>query len=221
MSYAFRALLIQEFMRQVKSAHHVLVSLGFVLTFFLLAVLGMGQEAVAQSPVMVGLWWLAMLVALQITIPSFAVQDEASGRLTQLQLLPMPEGLLLLAKALALWAALVLPLVLLSVPMGLMGGLHGETAARMMLLMLPASWAFWLISASASLLLLGSARAAALQLLIAMPLGVPLMVFGAASTLAPAEQADQAVYLLIAIALAVSAAGPWIMGFLLRLHRAG
>lgn len=221
MVYVFRALWMREFMQQMKNPYHVLVSLGFMLTFFLLAVLGMGQEAAAQAPVMVGVCWLALLVALQIPIPSFVAQDEASGRLIQLQLLPVPEGVMLLAKSLALWAALVLPLIVLSLPMAFIGGLDAPVAARMLLLMLPAGWAFWLISNTASLLLLGSARATALQLLIALPLAVPLMIFGAASTLAPADQAQQAMYLLAATALLVSAICPWIMGFLLRIHRAG
>ncbi len=210
-----------EFMQQMRHAHHLIVTIGFILTFLLLAVLGMGQEATAQAPVLVGLWWLGVLVALQITIPAFVVQDEAGGRLLQLQLLPITEGPMLLAKALALWCALVLPLVVLGIPATMLGGLEAHIAWRMAGLMLLASWAFWLISCSASLLLLGSARAAALQLLVALPLAVPLMIFGCASTLAAPEQAALACYLLAGIATAATAICPWIMGFLLRLHRAG
>ncbi len=220
MTPTLRALFTFEFTRQVKNRHYLLVMSGFILTFLLLATLGMGQAA-SQPAVAIGLWWLAVLVALQIAIPAFVVQDEASGTLLQLQLLAVPEEGMLLAKSAALWLALMLPVALLTMPMGLAAGLPPGMIIRTALLLLPASWSFWLISATASLLLLGSARAAALQLLIALPLAVPIMIFGAASSTALAEMQTQAALLLSGIAFATTALCPWAMAFLLRTHRAG
>ena len=205
--------------RALRSRSERIVSFGFILSFSAVAALGIGPEAFKMPEIGVGLLWLALLLSLSLAVPNFVARDEEQGVLAQLQLLPLPLGAMLLAKALGVFLASMLPLLVCVPLIGIVYTLPWEILWQSMLCLLLGGWCYWLICASASMLLLGSARAAALQLLLTLPLGVPVLIFGCAASLRTGEAFTAAILLLAACALALSALSPWLMALLLRVYR--
>jgi heme exporter protein B len=215
----FFRILISSFTQGLKNKSEIIVSIGFIFAFCTIAALGMGAEAFARAENGVGLLWLAALLTLTLATPNFATREEEQGILLQWQLLPIHTGAMLFARACGLFLAVFLPLLLTSPFIGIAFNLSTTILVQTLGFLALGCWGYWLINTSASLLLLGSARAGGLQLLLTLPLGVPLLVFGCGASLSAGNTLENAWQLLAAAALAITALSPWLMNILLRMYR--
>jgi heme exporter protein B len=193
-----------------------------VLAFFVVATvlfpLGIGPESNLLARIAAGVLWAAALFASMLSLDRLFAADYEDGALDLLLLAPWPLELLALAKCAAHWAVTGLPLALLAPLIGVAFGLDDASLGVLMLTLLVGTPALSLIGGLAAALTLGARRSGALLALLALPLCVPTLIFGASAIEAIATGESFVVHLAIlgALALVSLATLPWAIAAALR-----
>ncbi|GAB3383562.1 heme exporter protein CcmB [Lysobacter fragariae] len=158
-----------------------------VVTLFALA-LGGEREALARSAGAV--LWLAVLLAGLLALDTLFRGDAEDGSLEQWMLAPVPLAWLVAVRTFMHWATTALPL-LIATP--LLGELLHLPRAHLPVLMASLALGTPLLSllgAVVAALTVGMRRSGILVALLALPLYVPVLVFGAGSVAAAAQGLD-------------------------------
>jgi heme exporter protein B len=165
-----------------------------------------------------GILWCAALFAALLSLERLFAADYEDGALDLLLLAPWPLELAALAKCLAHWIVTGLPLALLAPLMGLLFGLSGDGLMAVGLTLLVGTPTLSLIGGLAAALTLGARRGGALLALLALPLCVPTLIFGAGAVEAVAIGEGFLTHLAIlgALALLSLAMLPWAIAAALR-----
>jgi heme exporter protein B len=158
-----------------------------VVTLFALA-LGNDRATLAKSAGAV--LWLASLLAGLLALDTLFRGDAEDGSLEQWMLAPVPLGWLVLVRTFMHWATTALPLLiaapllaeLLHLPHEQLGVLLASLALGTPLLSL--------LGAVVAALTVGMRRSGILVALLALPLYVPVLVFGAGSVVQAAQGLD-------------------------------
>lgn len=171
--------------RDLRRARRRLGELAQPLVFFTVVVMlfpiAIGPQAEALRNLLPAILWVAVLLALVITLPDVFAADYADGNLELLVLSPHPLALLVLAKAMAQWLTSALPLVLMSVAVGAGLGLSGASLQALLLGELLGTPVLCLIGCLASALAVGLRGGPLLLALITLPLYIPVLIFGTAA----------------------------------------
>jgi heme exporter protein B len=162
----------------------------FALLVVVLFALALGAEAQALARVASAVLWLAVLLAGLLALDTLFRGDAEDGSLEQWMLAPVPLAWLVLVRTFMQWATTALPL-LIATPL-LAELLHLPRAQLPVLL---ASLALGtpllsLLGAVVAALTVGMRRSGILVALLALPLYVPVLVFGAGSVVAAAQGLD-------------------------------
>ena len=169
----------------------------FALLTVVLFALGLGGDAKSLAPVAAAVLWLATLLAGLLALDSLFRSDAEDGSLEQWMLAPVPLWWLLLVRTLLHWAATMLP-VIVAVP--LLGELlhlpHAQLPVLLASLLLGTP-ILSLLGAVVASLTIGMRRAGILVALLALPLYVPVLVFGAGAVAASAQGLDAGGALLL------------------------
>lgn len=195
---------------------------GVVLAFFVVATvlfpLGIGPEANVLARIAAGVLWCAALFAALLSLERLFATDHEDGTLDLLLLAPWPLELAALAKCAAHWIVTGLPLSLLAPFLGVAFGLDGQNLLALGVTLLVGTPTLSLIGGLAAALTLGARRSGALLALLALPLCVPTLIFGAGAieTLAAGEGIVTHVAILAALALVALATTPWAIAAALR-----
>jgi len=195
---------------------------GVVLAFFVVATvlfpLGIGPEANMLARIAAGVLWCAALFAALLSLERLFASDHEDGTLDLLLLAPWPLELAALAKCAAHWIVTGLPLSLLAPFLGIAFGLDGQSLLALGVTLLVGTPTLSLIGGLAAALTLGARRSGALLALLALPLCVPTLIFGAGAieTLAAGEGIVTHVAILAALALVALATTPWAIAAALR-----
>ena len=195
---------------------------ALALLFFLLGgaifPFGLGPEPMLLARIAPGVIWAMALFAALLSVDRMFQADFEDGSLDQLALLDLPLWAVALAKTLAHWATLGLPLLiaapLLAIVFGMpMAGLQVLLAALAL-----GGPLLSLIGAVGAALTLGARRSGAILPLLVLPLYVPILVFGAAAVEASllGLSAQAALTMLGGLALAGLALAPWAAAAALR-----
>lgn len=161
-----------------------------VIAFFVLVAslfpLAVGADPQLLARIGPGVIWVCALLAAFLSLPALFATDHADGSLEQMALSPHPVSAWACGKIAAHWVASGLPLTVLSPLLGLQYGLAPDT-----LLILAAALALGtpvlsLLGAACAALTLGARGGGMLLALIALPLFVPVLVFGAGAAEAQA-----------------------------------
>jgi len=168
----------------------------FALLVVVLFSLALGGEARALERVAAPVLWLAVLLAGLLALDTLFRGDAEDGSLEQWMLAPVPLAWLVLVRTFMHWATTALPLVLATPLLGEL--LH---LPRAQLPVLVASLALGtpllsLLGAVVAALTVGMRRSGILVALLALPLYVPVLVFGAGSVALAANGLDAAAPLL-------------------------
>ena len=215
---AFWGLLRRDCVIYIRHPAESLASLGFfslIMSFFLI-LFGVSPQLLSQiGPALI---WMAVLLALLMSIEAILRSDYQTGALDHLLLSPCPLAALCLAKMLAHMLVMGLPLLVLA---PLVAGLfHFNSAAvvALALSLLLGIPAISLIASVGAALTLGLERGAWLLMLLILPLLLPLILLGVhAVTSAAQGLAWQADILLLSALLTFSlVAMPMLMAFTLR-----
>lgn len=214
----FTALLARDLRLVWRRPGDVLVVLAFFVVATVLFPLGIGPETNLLARIAAGILWCAALFAALLSLERLFAADYEDGTLDLLLLAPGPVELAALAKCLAHWIVTGLPLALLAPLMGVAFGLSGEGLAAVCLTLLVGTPTLSLIGGLAAALTLGARRGGALLALLALPLCVPTLIFGAGAVEAVATGDGFLTHLAILAALALLSLAtlPWAIAAALR-----
>ena len=189
---AARALLVRDFRlvwrRRGDALQPALFAL-LVVTLFALA-LGGEREALARSAGAV--LWLAVLLAGLLALDSLFRGDAEDGSLEQWMLAPVPLPWLVAVRTFMHWATTALPLLLATPFLAQMLHLPSAQLPVLMGSLLLGTPLLSLLGAVVAALTVGMRRSGILVALLALPLYVPVLVFGAGSVAASAQGLDVA-----------------------------
>ena len=181
-----------------------------VIAFFVLVAslfpLGVGAEPQLLQRIGPGVIWVCALLATFLSLPALFAADYADGTLEQMTLSPHPMAAWIAGKITAHWIVAGLPVALLSPLLALQYGLDGDTLGALALSLLVGTPILSLLGAACSALALGARGGGVLLALLALPLFVPVLIFGAGAAEARAAGLSAAPHLsLLAAGLIVSA----------------
>lgn len=195
---------------------------GVVLGFFVVATvlfpLGIGPESNTLARIAAGVLWCAALFAALLSLERLFAADYEDGSLDLLLLAPWPLEIAALAKCTAHWIVTGLPLSLLAPFLGVAFGLDGASLLALGATLLVGTPTLSLTGALAAALTLGARKSGALLALLALPLCVPTLIFGAGTVeaLAMGEGILTHFAILAALALVALATTPWAIAAALR-----
>jgi heme exporter protein B len=214
----FTTLLLRDLRLVWRRPGDVAVVLAFFIVAAALFPLGIGPEPNLLARIAAGVLWCAALFAAMLSLDRLFAADFEDGSLDLLLLTPWPLELAALAKCAAHWLTTGLPLALLSPVLGVAFGLPGKGQVVLALALLIGTPTLSLLGGLAAALTLGARRGGALLALLALPLCVPTLIFGAASveTALTGEGYVELLGLLAALALVALATTPWAIAAALR-----
>ena len=178
----------------------------FALLVVMLFALALGSERAVLERNAGAVLWVAVLLAGLLSLDTLFRGDAEDGSLEQWLLAPVPLAWLVAVRTLTHWAATVLPLV---VAMPLLGELLYLPRAQLGVLLvslLLGTPLLALLGAVVAALTVGMRRSGILLALLALPLYVPVLIFGAGAIARTAQGQDPASALLFlgaGLALAV------------------
>ena len=215
----FAAQLRRELTGALRSTAEALNPLVFLFLAITLFALGAGGDPETLRTYAPAIIWVLVLLANLLSLEAMFRRDFEDGTLEQMVLMARPLFIPVLAKVSAQWCisglamTLLVPVAaqLLYVPMDLVG--------VVMLTLLTGSPALTLIGAVGAALTVGLRRGGVLLALLALPLFVPTLIFGAgAISQAAAGMASSAqIYWLMAISMLALTIGPFAVQAALRI----
>lgn len=210
---AARAIWRRDWLLAQRRRGEALLPLGFFLVSAALQPLGLSPEPALLRQVAPGLIWSAALLAALLPLPALFAQDQADGSLDQMCLGAAPLWLVAVAKLASHWCWAGAPLVLLSPLLGVLYGLDGDAIATLATGLLLGTPVLSLLGGVGAALTVGLRQAAALILLIVLPLAVPVLVFG--SSAVQATQAGQPALAPLGLIAAQLLVMAWLAPFLI------
>ena len=203
---AARALLLRDVRLLWRRRGDALQPALFALLVVVLFALGLGGDNRALARVAPAVLWLAVLLSGMLALDSLFRSDADDGSLDQWLLAPVPLAWLVAVRVSTHWATTALPL-LLAMPLlaELMALPRGDWPVLFASLLLGTPL-LALLGAVVAALTVGMRRSGILVALLALPLYVPVLVFGAGSVTASAQGFDPVGGLLLLSAGVVAAA---------------
>lgn len=157
----------------------------YPLLFFIIAAslfpLAIGSETTVLKQVGGGIIWVMALLALQLPLPALFEDDYNDGTLEQLLMAGILPAIIAIEKIAAYWLVAVLPLIVAAPLLGIILMLETKAVMMLVLSLLLATPVLCLISGMTAALLLGTKKNSGLVFLIALPLTIPVLIFGAAA----------------------------------------
>ena len=197
---------------------------GIGVAFFVLVVvlipLGVGPEPGILSRIAGGVIWVAGLLAALLSLDRLFQADFEDGSLDQLMLSPLALEQVVLAKSIAHWLTIGLPMTVASPLLGTMLALPGEVLTTLVLSMIVGTPALSLIGAVGAAITVGVRRGGLLLSILVLPLYIPTLIFGAQAIDAALIAADPgpALALGAAISAVAAALAPFAAAAALRIN---
>ena len=216
---AFGAIVRRDLILAVRQGGGAGLALAFFAGVILLIPLGIGAEATLLAPIAPGMVWIAAALATLISLDRLFQGDFEDANLEQIALARLPLSLSVLAKCLAGWLTTGLPLTLLSPLLAMSLGMENGIWALALSLLIGTP-ALTLTGAIVGALATGVRRGGMVISLLALPLTVPALVFGAAAATAAANGFDPspALMMLGALSLVSLIITPFAAAAALKLH---
>ena len=187
---AARALIVRDLRLLWRRRGDTLQPALFALLVVVLFALALGSDAATLSKVAPGVLWVSVLLAGLLSLDSLFRGDAEDGSLEQWMLAPVPLAWLVLVRTLTHWATTGLPLLLFAPLLAeLMQLPHAQLPVLLASLALGTPL-LSLLGAVVAALTVGMRRSGILVALLALPLYVPVLVFGAGSVAASAQGMD-------------------------------
>ena len=193
------------------------------LFFFVMVIalfpLGIGPEPSTLQKIGPGVIWIAALLSTLLSVDSLFRQDFDDGSLELALLSPQPLFVLAFGKMLAHWLVTAVPLILVAPVLCVMLFMDGDTIMVTLYSLLLGTPVLSMISAIGAALTVGLRKGGVLIAVIALPLYIPVLIFGtnaveAASLTLP--YAGQLAYLGAFLILTLTFA-PFAIGTALRI----
>ena len=169
----------------------------FALLVVVLFALAVGADPQALSKSAAAVLWLAVLLAGLLALDTLFRGDAEDGSLEQWLLAPVPLAWLVLVRTFMHWATTSLPLLLVTPLLAELLYLPHQQLPVLMASLALGTPLLSLLGAVVAALTVGMRRSGILVALLALPLYVPVLVFGAGSVAAAAQGLDPTGALLL------------------------
>jgi len=197
------ALFHRDLMLAYRRKSELLQPLFFFVIVVTLFPLGVSPESQTLRTLAPGVIWIAALLATLLGLESLFRADFDDGTLEQLLLSPHPLALLVLAKIIAHWFLVGLPLVLLAPLLAVLMHLPMTALTTLVQTLLLGVPVLSLVGAVGSGLTVGLRRGGVLIALLVLPLYVPVLIFGATAVDAAGAGLDVSGHISLLAALLV------------------
>ena len=205
MASAARALLARDLRMLWRRRGDSLQPALFALLVVVLFALALGAEPQALAKVAPAVLWLAVLLAGLLALDTLFRGDAEDGSLEQWMLAPVPLWWLVLVRTFMHWGSSALPLLVATPFLGELLHLPHEQLPVLLASLALGTPLLSLLGAVVAALTVGMRRSGILVALLALPLYVPVLVFGAGSVAAAAQGLDPTgALLLLAAGLVVA-----------------
>ena len=164
-----------------------LAGMAYFAVIIALLPLAIGPDPAILNLIGPAMLWVATLVASLPQMERFFSRDAADGSLDHLILIPLPLPMVVVAKVIAGWLIIGLPLLFMIPLLGMMLGLPAIALPTIMLAVLIGTVALMLLGAMAAAVVIGARRASILTAVVILPLAMPVLIFGTAASLAAVE----------------------------------
>jgi heme exporter protein B len=169
--------------RDLRVATRNLGEIALVLAFFMLTTglfpLALGSDPKLLARVAPGIFWVAALLSALLALPRLFDQDFRDGTLEHMLLSPQPWLAIVSGKIIAHWLTTGLPLACLAPLLALQFGLSVQTGTILVVSLLIGAPVLSLVGAVCAALTLSTRGGSTLLALMALPLFVPILIFGA------------------------------------------
>jgi heme exporter protein B len=155
-----------------------------VITLFTLATSAEPKKLAELAP---GIIWVAILLSSLLSLDSIYRSDFEDGSLEQMLMSPAPLALLISARILVHWLCAVMPLVILTPLFAQLLFLPSHLLMPLMVSLLVGTPLISLVGAVIAALTVGIRHSGMLLALLALPLYVPVLVFGAGAVVAASQ----------------------------------
>ena len=194
---ATRALLLRDLRLLWRRRGDALQPALFALLIVALFALALGNQPRLLGEVACAALWLAALLAGLLALDSLFRGDAEDGSLEQWLLAPVPLAWLVLVRVLLHWLTTALPLIVITPLLGELLHLPHDRMPVLLASLALGTPLLSLIGAVVAALTVSMKRAGILVALLALPLYVPVLVFGAGSVAAAAQGLDPSGGLLL------------------------
>lgn len=197
---AGRAQLRRDFRLLWRRRGDAVQPLLFALMVVALFPLALGADSPLLARIAPGVLWVAVLLAGLLNLDALFRGDLEDGSLEQMMLSNVPLAWLVALRVLAHWCVSALPLLLLAPVLGEFLHLPRSLLGPLLLSLALGTPLLSLLGAVVAALTVGIRRSGMLLAVLALPLYVPVLVFGAGAVAAAAEGLPWlgAIYLLAA-----------------------
>jgi heme exporter protein B len=159
----------------------------FALMVVALFPLALGADPAQLAHIAPGVLWVAVLLASLLTLDTLYRSDVEDGSLEQMLLAPVPLAWLLAVRVGVHWVTAALPLVVVTPLLAELLYLPADLLPVLMASLLLGTPLLSLMGAVVAALTVGIRRSGMLLALLALPLFLPVLVFGAGSVMAAAQ----------------------------------
>jgi heme exporter protein B len=162
----------------------------FALLVVVLFALALGGEPQALAKVASAVMWVAVLLAGLLSLDTLFRGDAEDGSLEQWILAPVPLAWLVAVRVLSHWLTTALPLILATPLLGELLHLPRDQLPVLLASLALGTPLLSLLGAVVAALTVGMRRSGILVALLALPLHVPVLIFGAGSVARSAQGLD-------------------------------
>jgi heme exporter protein B len=189
---------------------NVLQPILFALMVIALFTLSVGAEPKQLAAMAPGVIWVAVLLSGLVNLDAIYRSDHEDGSLEQMLLASAPLSIFISARTLTHWLSSALPLLLLVPILSQMLFLPDQLLFPLMLTLFLGTPILSLVGAVMAALTVGVRHSGMLLALLALPLYVPVLVFGAGAVIAASQGFDwlPAVWILSAGLILASVLAP-------------
>ena len=179
--FAFIYVLQREIRRFLRHRNDLIQPLIFFLLVVTLLSIAFGPDESLFARIAPATAWVAVILAITLKLDALFTEDYTDGTLEQLSLSSTPLVIVIGAKLLALWLGLALPQIISAVMFLLAIGAPIKVIVTLGTSLLLGTPCLVAIGAIASALTLGTRVGGTLVALLAVPLYLPVLIFGSSA----------------------------------------
>jgi len=195
-----------------------IAGISFFVMIIALVPLAIGPDSAILTVIAPAILWIAALLATLPQMERLFARDDAEGGLDHLLMIPAPLPLIVLTKICAAWLLIGLPLTLTAPLLGMMLALPLAGMAMVMLALAIGTFGLLMLGMIAAALVLGARRGGVLIAILVLPLAMPILIFGVATSQAAitGDNPMPPFQFLLAVVLLLLAITPWATAISLR-----
>ncbi len=176
----FIGLIRRELVLALRHAGDSVAALMFFVIAASLFPFALGPSAQALTRIAPGVVWVVALLAALLPLNRLFGADYEDGSLDLLMLSGIPASAVAFAKIIGHWLTTGVPLLIAAGPVAIMLRLNGDAVPQLLATLLPGTLLFSLVGGMSGAITLGARGGTILLPLIALPLMIPAVIFGAA-----------------------------------------